>query len=67
MRASTSNMGSIHEIQIAAGDDLQGGRIRGASTIAQQLVKNLFFGTGRRILRKSAEFTLLPLAALFLG
>ena len=36
-----------HEIQIAAGDDLEGGRSRGASTITQQLVKNLFFGTGR--------------------
>ena len=56
-----------HEIQIAAGDDLEGGRIRGASTITQQLVKNLFFGTGRSILRKGAEFTLVPLAELFLG
>ena len=56
-----------HEIQIAAGDDLEGGRARGASTITQQLVKNLFFGTGRSILRKGAEFTLVPLAELFLG
>src|SRR5271155_2438981 len=44
-----------HEIQIAAEEDLEGGRIRGASTITQQLVKNLFFGTGRSILRKGAE------------
>jgi monofunctional glycosyltransferase len=56
-----------HEIQIAADDDLEGGRIRGASTITQQLVKNLFFGTNRSILRKGAEFTLVPLAELFLG
>jgi monofunctional biosynthetic peptidoglycan transglycosylase len=56
-----------HEIQIAAGDDLEGGRFRGASTITQQLVKNLFFGTGGSILRKAAEFTLVPLAELFLG
>ena len=56
-----------HEIQIAAGEDLEGGRARGASTITQQLVKNLFFGTGRSILRKGAEFTLVPLAELFLG
>jgi monofunctional biosynthetic peptidoglycan transglycosylase len=56
-----------HEIQIAAGDDLEGGRFRGASTITQQLIKNLFFGTGRSILRKGAEFTLVPLAELFLG
>ena len=56
-----------HEIQIAADEDLEGGRTRGASTITQQLVKNLFFGTGRSILRKGAEFTLVPLAELFLG
>ena len=56
-----------HEIQIAADDDWEGGRVRGASTITQQLVKNLFFGTGRSILRKGAEFTLVPLAEFFLG
>jgi monofunctional biosynthetic peptidoglycan transglycosylase len=56
-----------HEIQIAADDDWEGGRFRGASTITQPLVKNLFFGTGRSILRKGAEFTLVPLAELFLG
>jgi monofunctional glycosyltransferase len=56
-----------HEIQIAADEDLDGGRFRGASTITQQLVKNLFFGTGRSFLRKGAEFTLVPLAELFLG
>ena len=56
-----------HEIQIAADEDWEGGRSRGASTITQQLVKNLFFGTGRSILRKGAEFTLVPLAELFLG
>src|SRR5277367_5486227 len=56
-----------HEIQIAADEDLEGGRTRGASTITQQLVKNLFFGTGRSILRKGAEFTLVPVAELVLG
>jgi monofunctional glycosyltransferase len=56
-----------HEIQIAAEDDLEGGRTRGASTITQQLVKNLFFGTGRSVLRKGAEFTLVPVAELVLG
>jgi monofunctional glycosyltransferase len=56
-----------HQIQIAADEDWQGGRVRGASTITQQLVKNLFFGTGRSLLRKGAEFTLVPLAELFLG
>jgi monofunctional biosynthetic peptidoglycan transglycosylase len=56
-----------HEIQIAAQDDLEGDRTRGASTITQQLVKNLFFGTGRSVLRKGAEFTLVPVAELVLG
>jgi monofunctional biosynthetic peptidoglycan transglycosylase len=56
-----------HEVQIAAEDDLEGDRARGASTITQQLVKNLFFGTGRSILRKGAEFTLVPVAEFVLG
>jgi monofunctional glycosyltransferase len=56
-----------HEIQIAAEDDLEGSRSRGASTITQQLVKNLFFGTGRSVLRKGAEFVLVPVAELILG
>jgi monofunctional glycosyltransferase len=56
-----------HEIQIAADEDWEGGRTRGASTITQQLVKNLFFGTGRSFLRKGVEFTLVPVAELFLG
>lgn len=56
-----------HEIQIAAEDDLEGGRSRGASTITQQLVKNLFFGTGRSVLRKGAEASLVPVAELVLG
>ncbi|MFZ1917650.1 MAG: monofunctional biosynthetic peptidoglycan transglycosylase [Terriglobales bacterium] len=56
-----------HEVQIAAEDDLEGGRSRGASTITQQLVKNLFFGTGRSVLRKGVEFTLVPVAEFVLG
>ena len=56
-----------HQMQIAAEDDLEGERTRGASTITQQLVKNLFFGTGRSILRKGAEATLVPVAELVLG
>jgi len=42
-------------------------RLRGGSTIDQQLVKNLFFGTGRTLLRKGAETTLVPVAELVLG
>jgi len=56
-----------HAIELAAEHDTEGGRIRGGSTITQQLVKNLFFGTGRSILRKGAEFTLVPVAELVLG
>jgi monofunctional glycosyltransferase len=56
-----------HQIQIDTEGDLEGDRLRGASTITQQLVKNLFFGTGRSILRKGAEFTLVPVAEFVLG
>jgi len=56
-----------HAIQIAAENDMEGGRLRGGSTLTQQLVKNLFFGTGRSLLRKGAEFTLVPVAELVLG
>ncbi|MGO4515822.1 monofunctional biosynthetic peptidoglycan transglycosylase [Terriglobus sp. 2YAB30_2] len=55
------------EIQKAAKDDMEGERTRGASTITQQLVKNLFFGTGRSVIRKVAEATLVPVAELALG
>jgi monofunctional biosynthetic peptidoglycan transglycosylase len=56
-----------HAIQIAAEDDMEGGRTRGGSTITQQLVKNIFFGTRRSFLRKGAEATLVPVAELVLG
>jgi monofunctional glycosyltransferase len=56
-----------HQIQLAAEEDLDGGRTRGASTITEQLVKNLFFGTDRSIFRKGAEVTLVPVAELVLG
>jgi monofunctional biosynthetic peptidoglycan transglycosylase len=56
-----------HAMEIAAEGDMEGRRIRGGSTLTQQLVKNLFFGTGRSILRKGAEFTLVPVAEVVLG
>ncbi len=56
-----------HAIEIDAKQDVDGGRVRGASTLTQQLVKNLFFGTGRSVLRKGAEATLVPVAEFVLG
>lgn len=45
----------------------RGRPLRGASTITQQLVKNLFLTTHRSYLRKGVELTLTPLAELILG
>ena len=57
-----------HAIEIAAEEDEKGGhRLRGGSTITQQLVKNLLLGTSRSYVRKAAEFTLVPVAELVLG
>lgn len=55
------------ELQIVLDDAWRQGRFRrGASTITQQLVKNLFLTTYGSILRKSLEFTLAPLAEVIL-
>lgn len=51
----------------ALGTVAMGKSMRGASTITQQLVKNLFFTTHRNPLRKVAEFGLAPAAELTLG
>jgi len=48
-------------------DDEDDRPARGASTITQQLVKNLFFGTGRSYVRKGIEASLVPVAELALG
>lgn len=40
---------------------------RGASTITQQLIKNLFFTTHRNPVRKAFEYTLAPMATVILG
>jgi monofunctional biosynthetic peptidoglycan transglycosylase len=55
------------EIEQAANNDLEGRRLRGASTITQQLVKNLFLTTSRTAIRKAVEITIVPLAEGILG
>jgi monofunctional biosynthetic peptidoglycan transglycosylase len=55
------------EVEIAVQEDRDGGRSRGASTITQQLVKNLFLSTSRSWLRKGIEFTIVPIAELLLS
>jgi monofunctional glycosyltransferase len=55
------------EIEQAANNDLEGRRLRGASTITQQLVKNLFLTTSRTAIRKAIEITIVPLAEAILG
>jgi monofunctional biosynthetic peptidoglycan transglycosylase len=55
------------QVQIAFDESMEGGRTRGASTITQQLVKNLFLTTSRSAVRKGIEFTLVPMAEHILG
>jgi monofunctional biosynthetic peptidoglycan transglycosylase len=55
------------QVQIAVEDDLDRGKSRGASTITQQLAKNLFLTTSRSFIRKGVEFTIVPLTELLLS
>src|ERR1700722_900359 len=56
------------EVHKVVDRDLDRGKLgRGASTITQQLVKNLFLSTSRSMLRKGIEFTLAPPADFILG
>ena len=55
------------EIQHAIDEEEDRGYLRGASTITQQLVKNLFLTTRRSFARKGLEFTITPLAEWILG
>ena len=54
------------EVKHAVEDNMDGPRRRGASTITQQLVKNLYLTTHRSVLRKGAEIALTPVAELIL-
>jgi monofunctional biosynthetic peptidoglycan transglycosylase len=57
-----------NQVQIAIEESAESGEPpRGASTITQQLIKNLFFTTHRNPLRKAAEYALTPLAEIVLG
>jgi len=53
--------------KVAQESQEKGELLRGASTIPQQLVKNLFFTTHRNPLRKLFEYTLAPMADTILG
>lgn len=56
-----------NQVQIAVREDVERGKRRGASTITQQLVKNLFLGTSRSVIRKGVEFTIVPLTEALLS
>ena len=53
--------------KVAQESEEKGEVLRGASTIPQQLVKNLFFTTHRNPVRKVLEYTLAPMADRILG
>lgn len=56
------------QVEQVAHESSETGHIRrGASTITQQLVKNLFFTTHRNPVRKLFEYTLAPMADWILG
>ena len=55
------------EIRSAVEERMEDGRTRGASTITQQLVKNLFLTTRGSLVRKGLEAAIVPLAEGILG
>jgi monofunctional biosynthetic peptidoglycan transglycosylase len=59
------DMGAIADAARDAAENR--GRLRGGSTLTQQLVKNLFFTTHGNPVRKVVEWTLAPVADFILG
>ncbi len=55
------------EMRIVVDDARRGRRVRGGSTITQQLVKNLFLTTHSSIFRKLPEYALTPVAEMALS
>jgi monofunctional biosynthetic peptidoglycan transglycosylase len=55
------------EMRIVVDDARSGRRVRGGSTITQQLVKNLFLTTHSSVFRKLPEYALTPVAERVLG
>lgn len=55
------------EIERVVTDEMEQGRLRGASTITQQLVKNLYLTTRGSLVRKAVEVTIVPPAEFVLG
>lgn len=55
------------EIGNAVQEDLEEKRERGASTITQQLVRNLFLSTSRSFIRKGLEFSIVPFTEAILS
>lgn len=55
------------EMGAAVEQDMEEGRKRGASTITQQLVRNLFLSTAPSVVRKALEMSMVPLTEVILG
>lgn len=55
------------ELGLVLDDVSEGGRLRGASTLSQQLVKNLFLTTHSSLWRKAPEYALTPVAEAVLS
>jgi monofunctional biosynthetic peptidoglycan transglycosylase len=56
-----------NQIRNAVAEDVEEHRERGASTITQQLVRNLFLSTNRSFIRKGIEFSIVPLTEAILS